>query len=302
MLIALDAGHGGSDPGAVYNGRREKDDNLKLAMAVGDILKNEGMDVFYTRDNDIYETPFKKATDANNSGADYFVSFHRNSGENPNAASGVQVLIYSEGGEKEQLAENILDNLTDLGFKDLGVIERPNLVVLKRTNMPAVLIETGFINNDSDNEKFDDEFEQIAAAIADGILKTIGSSKGNDAVMDALNKALSSPLLETTIEGASYVLFNVEGKAGIKEMNEAARCIQSIAGRDVHILWGTVGDVDGDRDEVTVTLIATGIRECEKKIVEPDFVSIEKNRYKSPIEEMSIKVPAFLQKKIKNNL
>lgn len=46
MLIALDAGHGGSDPGAVYNGRREKDDNLKLAMAVGDILKNEGMDVF----------------------------------------------------------------------------------------------------------------------------------------------------------------------------------------------------------------------------------------------------------------
>ena len=175
MLIALDAGHGGSDPGAVYNGRREKDDNLKLAMAVGDILKNEGMDVFYTRDNDIYETPFKKATDANNSGADYFVSFHRNSGENPNAASGVQVLIYSEGGEKEQLAENILDNLTDLGFKDLGIIERPNLVVLKRTNMPAVLIETGFINNDSDNEKFDDEFEQIAAAIADGILKTIGS-------------------------------------------------------------------------------------------------------------------------------
>ena len=175
MLIALDAGHGGSDPGAVYNGRREKDDNLKLAMAVGDILKNEGMDVFYTRDNDIYETPFKKATDANNSGADYFVSFHRNSGENPNAASGVQVLIYSEGGEKEHLAENILDNLTNLGFKDLGIIERPNLVVLKRTNMPAVLIETGFINNDSDNEKFDDEFEQIAAAIADGILKTIGS-------------------------------------------------------------------------------------------------------------------------------
>ena len=103
MLIALDAGHGGSDPGAVYNGRREKDDNLKLAMAVGDILKNEGMDVFYTRDNDIYETPFKKATDANNSGADYFVSFHRNSGENSNAASGVQVLIYSEGGEKEHL-------------------------------------------------------------------------------------------------------------------------------------------------------------------------------------------------------
>ena len=45
MLIALDAGHGGSDPGAVYNGRNEKDDNLRLALAVGDILKNKGVDV-----------------------------------------------------------------------------------------------------------------------------------------------------------------------------------------------------------------------------------------------------------------
>ena len=77
MLIGLDAGHGGSDPGAVYNGRNEKDDNLRLALAVGDILKNKGVDVVYTRTDDIYETPFKKATDANDAGADYFVSFHR---------------------------------------------------------------------------------------------------------------------------------------------------------------------------------------------------------------------------------
>ena len=159
MLIALDAGHGGSDPGAVYNGRNEKDDNLRLALAVGDILKNKGVDVVYTRTDDIYETPFKKATDANDAGADYFVSFHRNSGENPNTASGVQTLIYSNGGEKEKLARNIQDNLVEQGFKDLGIVERPNLVVLKRTRMPAVLIETGFINNDKDNAKFDDDFE-----------------------------------------------------------------------------------------------------------------------------------------------
>ena len=71
--VALDAGHGGSDPGAVYNGRQEKDDTLDLTLAVGDILKKNGIDVFYTRTNDEYETPFKKATDANNSGADLFV-------------------------------------------------------------------------------------------------------------------------------------------------------------------------------------------------------------------------------------
>ena len=76
--IAVDAGHGGSDYGATYNGRAEKDDNLKLALAVGDILEKNGIDVVYTRTTDEYETPFKKATDANDAKADYFVSIHRN--------------------------------------------------------------------------------------------------------------------------------------------------------------------------------------------------------------------------------
>ena len=174
MLIALDAGHGGSDPGATYNGRTEKDDNLKLARAVGNILEKRGVNVIYTRTDDIYETPFKKATDANEAGADYFVSFHRNSVENPNTASGAQTLIYSEGGEKERLAKNIQNNLIKTGFKDLGIVERPNLVVLKRTKMPAVLVETGFINNDKDNALFDENFDRIAQAIADGILDAIG--------------------------------------------------------------------------------------------------------------------------------
>lgn len=174
MLIALDAGHGGSDPGASYNGRQEKDDNLRLATAVGNILEKRGVNVVYTRTNDIYETPFKKATDANESGADYFVSFHRNSVENPNTASGAQTLIYSRGGEKEKLAKNIQNNLVKAGFKDMGIVERPNLVVLKRTQMPAVLLETGFINNEKDNELFDQNFDKIAQAIADGILETIG--------------------------------------------------------------------------------------------------------------------------------
>ena len=174
MLIALDAGHGGSDPGAVYNNRQEKDDNLKLAQAVGKILESRGIDVVYTRNNDIYETPYKKAMDANEAGADYFVSFHRNSSNTPGSGTGSQVLIYSKGGAKEALAENIQNNLVGLGFNDLGVVERPNLVVLKRTNMPAVLVETGFINNESDNRKFDEDFDAIANAIANGIFRTLG--------------------------------------------------------------------------------------------------------------------------------
>ncbi|HAS06773.1 MAG TPA: N-acetylmuramoyl-L-alanine amidase [Eubacterium sp.] len=178
--IAVDAGHGGSDYGATYNGRAEKDDNLKLALAVGDILEKNGIDVVYTRTTDEYETPFKKATDANDAKADYFVSIHRNSSPTPNQYTGVETLVYNNSGIKSQMAANINSELKKAGFKNLGITERPNLVVLKRTKMPAVLVEAGFINNDKDNETFDKNFNQIANGIADGILKTLGITPKND--------------------------------------------------------------------------------------------------------------------------
>lgn len=186
--IALDAGHGGSDPGAVYKGRQEKDDTLDLTLAVGDILKKNGIDVYYTRTTDEYETPFKKATDANNSGADLFVSIHRNSSENPNQYSGVETLVYSDTGLKAEVARNINNQLEDAGFKNLGVDERKNLVVLKRTKMPAVLVEAGFINNDKDNYLFDEEFDSIAQAIADAILESIPSGRPGNTTSNKSNR------------------------------------------------------------------------------------------------------------------
>lgn len=186
--IALDAGHGGSDPGAVYKGRQEKDDTLDLTLAVGDILKKNGIYVYYTRTTDEYETPFKKATDANNSGADLFVSIHRNSSENPNQYSGVETLVYSDTGLKAEVARNINNQLEDAGFKNLGVDERKNLVVLKRTKMPAVLVEAGFINNDKDNYLFDEEFDSIAQAIADGILESIPSGRPGNTTSNKSNR------------------------------------------------------------------------------------------------------------------
>ena len=186
--IALDAGHGGSDPGAVYKDRREKDDTHNLTLAVGDILKKNGIDVYYTRTTDEYETPFKKATDANNSGANLFVSIHRNSSENPNQYSGVETLVYSDTGLKAEVARNINNQLEDAGFKNLGVDERKNLVVLKRTKMPAVLVEAGFINNDKDNYLFDEEFDSIAQAIADGILESIPSGRPGNTTSNKSNR------------------------------------------------------------------------------------------------------------------
>ena len=174
--IMLDAGHGGRDPGAVYKVRKEKDDTLRLTLAVGEILEAHGLDVQYTRTTDVYESPYQKAMEANNAGVDFFVSIHRNSFPSDNAVSGVESLVYDKSGIKLKMAENINEQLENIGFVNLGVKARPNLVVLKRTKMPAVLVEVGFINSDVDNKLFDENFEEIAQAIAYGILDTLESN------------------------------------------------------------------------------------------------------------------------------
>lgn len=174
--IMLDAGHGGRDPGAVYNGRQEKDDTLRLVLSLGSILQDNGIDVEYTRTTDVYESPYAKAMEANNAGVDFFISIHRNSFPTDNVVSGVESLVYNLSGIKLEMAENINSQLEAIGFVDLGVKARPNLVVLRRTNMPAILVEVGFINSNTDNQLFDNNFNDIAQAIAAGILDTLNTS------------------------------------------------------------------------------------------------------------------------------
>ena len=169
----IDAGHGGEDPGAVFEGRREKDDALRLALAVGEILEDNGVDVMYTRVTDVYDTPQEKAEIANRSEADYLVSIHRNAMPVPGTASGIMSLVYENGGTAGRLGANINRELAQTGFADLGVVERPGLIILRRPGMPAVLVEAGFIDNPEDNALFDRQFQEVAEAIAGGILETI---------------------------------------------------------------------------------------------------------------------------------
>lgn len=181
--IVLDAGHGGEDPGAVYQGRQEKDDTLRLVLAIGEILKSQGVDVVYTRTTDVYQTPFQKAQIANCALADYFISIHRNSSPMPNQYEGVETLVYDKSGIKLEMAENINGALENLGFKNLGVKARPGLVVLRRTRMPALLVEVGFINSDSDNVLFDQRFNEIAEAIAYAILGTLSEEDVEEPIL-----------------------------------------------------------------------------------------------------------------------
>ena len=167
--IIIDAGHGGANPGATYEGRRESDDALLLAMAVGDILTQDGYDVAYTRTDDITQSVGEKAAIANESGADLFISIHRNAAARDNLYNGVQTLIYGPGGLREKIAGNIAEELETVGFQNLGVDIRPDLVVLNQTKMPAVLVEAGFIDIDKDNQIFDSRFQETAEAIAAGI-------------------------------------------------------------------------------------------------------------------------------------
>lgn len=173
VKIMIDAGHGGYDAGATYNGRKEKDDVLALALAVGEILSSQGYDVEYTRTEDVYDSPVQKARIANESGADFFVSIHRNSSPNANQYNGVQTLVFNDAGIKAQMARNVNEQLEQVGYRNINVVERPNLAVLRRTAMPAILIEAGFINSDIDNTLFDERFSETAEAIAAGIDETL---------------------------------------------------------------------------------------------------------------------------------
>ena len=191
--VTIDAGHGGYDGGANYSGRLEKNDNLEIALAVGELLEQNGIEVGYTRITDVYDSPNEKARIANEQGSDLFVSIHRNSSPNPNTYSGVETLLYEESGLKQDVANAINEELAKVGFNNLGLNVRKDLTVLRRTQMPAVLVEVGFINTDADNQLLDNSFDATARAIANGIYKTL---TGNEL------PEISVPMPIPAVEGA----------------------------------------------------------------------------------------------------
>lgn len=194
--IIIDAGHGGFDNGASFEGRREKNDTLRLALAVGERLEAAGFPVIFTRTADVYQSPINKATIANQSGGDFFFSIHRNSSGIPNQYNGVQTLVYNDSGVTGELARNINAELEQVGFNNINVEERKDLAVLRRTSMPAVLVEAGFINSVEDNRIFDDNFAAMANAIATAIENTVG-------VAQDVSMTDTSSRTRTNINGSS---------------------------------------------------------------------------------------------------
>ncbi len=165
--------NGGTDPGAVYKGRKEKDDVLSLGKAVAAELRRHGVIVDETRTKD--ETvSLKERSNLENKGSyDYFISFHRNAFK-PEQAKGVETYTYLNPQAKTRvLAEKIQSALMGIGFTNRGV-KAANFHVLRETKAPAVLVEVGFIDNTGDNQLFDTKRDEIVKAITEAILSQLG--------------------------------------------------------------------------------------------------------------------------------
>ena len=152
-IICIDAGHGGTDPGAVGNGVIEKDAALKTALIIGEMLKEQGFDVVFTRTSDVYVQLNERCRIANSKNADLFISVHINSAANENA-KGTETLCYSRNKFAEIVQKILVDNLNT---SDRGVKERKDLAVLNGTKMTAVLLELGFLSNKEEAKMLQNE-------------------------------------------------------------------------------------------------------------------------------------------------
>ena len=166
-----DAGHGGKDAGASYNGRKESNDVLRLAARVGELMRANGENFAITRTSDKFLELSERTSIENRGNYDYFISFHRNA-FSPNKAKGVETYSLSTTGKGRELATKVQDNLNKIFF-DRGV-KTSNFYVLRKTKCPAILIEVGFIDSDEDNKIFNQKFEEIAQAITKACLSQVG--------------------------------------------------------------------------------------------------------------------------------
>ena len=176
MKVCIDAGHGGTDPGAVgQNGALEEDIALSVSEQVGAALQRCGIQVIYTRITDKHMSLSERAAVANKAGADAFVSVHCNSATNA-AAQGTETYAFSKQSKGYPLAKMVHQELIAVtGTVDRG-LKTKNYAVLRDTGMAAALVELGFISNVDEEQLLQNAGWQckVAEAIAKGIVQYCG--------------------------------------------------------------------------------------------------------------------------------
>ncbi|MEF3330441.1 MULTISPECIES: N-acetylmuramoyl-L-alanine amidase family protein [Oceanobacillus] len=176
--IYIDPGHGGADPGASANGLQEKDVTLDIALRTRDILNEQysSHTIKLSRTSDVTKSLDARTNEANNWGANFFVSIHINAGNSTGYESFTWNGSY-ENKERTNAIRKTIHNETveQTGFTDRGKKEA-NLHVLRESSAPAILTENGFIDNAADADKLKNaaSIEKIAQGHADGIAKALG--------------------------------------------------------------------------------------------------------------------------------
>ena len=181
--IYIDQGHNPQNPnaGAEGNSYREQDLVYTIGQLTAQRLRDAGLDVKLSRPTPETQLGTSTATslaarvnEANAWGADYFISLHADASSNPNA-SGSSGLVYNLYSGAVPLAEDILVQLNEAtGLTNRGLESRPGLYVLRRTRMPATLIELGFITNPTDANLMANSPELFADGVASGVLQFLG--------------------------------------------------------------------------------------------------------------------------------
>ena len=172
--VYLDAGHGGHDPGALGNGLREKDIALSVTLKIGNILKNHGVNVGYSRTTDVFLELADRATRANSFGGNVFVSVHCNAFADT-SAKGVETYSYPGSTIGANLSKAIQNSIISSGaYTTNRGTKTADFAVLRLTNMPAALVELGFITNTQDANILKNRQEELAVAVSKGILNYLG--------------------------------------------------------------------------------------------------------------------------------
>ena len=175
MLICIDAGHGGSDPGAVNGKCHEKTAALSIAKKLGSLLEGAGAKIIYTRNTDKDIELAERCQVANKAKADYFISIHLNAAA-AKSANGIETFAYTTTDAAYKLASAVQKKLiAATGAANRGA-KSANYQVLRETKMPAILIETGFISNDAEcMALFKDGYQNIIAeAVANAVAEFTG--------------------------------------------------------------------------------------------------------------------------------
>lgn len=184
IKIFVDQGHNpsGFNAGAEGFGLREQDITYNVGMYLANILRNDNrFEVKTSRTSPDQVLGTSNSTSlservrmANEWPADYFLSIHANANENP-AINGTEMYVFKENTQAYYLAQHILNAIVRrVKTKDNGVRVNPSLYVLRKTTMPAVLIELAYITNENDVEKLKFDQYQFAYAIYEGLLSYFG--------------------------------------------------------------------------------------------------------------------------------